>query len=47
MANPLGSLFFAGAAEFESQLPEEDEAQNSVVILGLRDRDEIGSKRLD
>jgi SulP family sulfate permease len=40
---PVGSLFFAGAAEFEERLPEVGDAQRSVVIIGLRDRDEIGS----
>ena len=40
---PVGSLFFAGAAEFEEQLPEIGEAHRTVVIVGLRDRDEIGS----
>jgi len=41
--NPIGSLFFAGAAEFEENLPEIGEARNSVVIIRLRDRDEVGS----
>jgi SulP family sulfate permease len=36
-------LFFAGAAEFEERLPDIDEAQRTVVIIGLRGRDEIGS----
>ena len=40
---PVGSLFFAGAAQFESQLPDVDEARRGVVIIGLRDREEIGS----
>ena len=40
---PIGSLFFAGAAEFEERLPEVGDAQRAVVIIGLRDRDEIGS----
>jgi SulP family sulfate permease len=40
---PVGSLFFAGAAEFEEQLPEIGEAHRAVVIVGMRDRDEIGS----
>jgi SulP family sulfate permease len=40
---PVGSLFFAGAAEFEEHLPEVGDAQRTVVIIGLRDRDEIGS----
>lgn len=41
--NPIGNLFFAGAAEFEENLPEVGEAQGSVVIIRLRDRDEVGS----
>ena len=40
---PIGSLFFAGAAEFEERLPDIDQVQRAVVIIGLRDRDEIGS----
>jgi SulP family sulfate permease len=40
---PVGSLFFAGAAEFEEHLPDVGDAQRTVVIIGLRDRDEIGS----
>ena len=40
---PIGSLFFAGAAEFESDLPNVGEAHHSVVIILLRDRDEVGS----
>jgi len=40
---PVGSLFFAGASEFEEHLPDVGEARRSVVIIGLRDRDEIGS----
>ena len=40
---PVGNLFFAGAAEFESKLPDDAEAQQAVVILRLRDRDEVGS----
>jgi SulP family sulfate permease len=40
---PIGSLFFAGAAKLEDQLPEVGQAKGSVVILRLRDRDEVGS----
>jgi SulP family sulfate permease len=40
---PIGNLFFAGAAEFEEHLPEVGEARRAVVILRLRDRDEVGS----
>ena len=40
---PIGSLFFAGAAEFEEDLPKVKDAHGSVVIIRLRDRDEVGS----
>jgi SulP family sulfate permease len=40
---PIGSLFFAGAAEFEDDLPDVGEAHRAVVIIRLRDRDEVGS----
>jgi SulP family sulfate permease len=40
---PRGSLFFAGAAEFETDLPAADDAHRAVVILRLRGRKEIGS----
>jgi len=40
---PIGSLFFAGAAKFEDQLPAVGQAKRAVVILRLRDRDEVGS----
>jgi SulP family sulfate permease len=40
---PIGSLFFAGAAKFEDQLPSVGQARGSVVIIRLRDRDEVGS----
>jgi SulP family sulfate permease len=40
---PLGSLFFAGAAEFEEDLPSAEEAHRAVVILRLRGRKEVGS----
>jgi len=40
---PIGSLFFAGAIEFEEELPNVGEASGSVVIIRLRDRDEVGS----
>ena len=40
---PVGSLFFAGVAEFEEDLPEIGDAHNTVVIMRLRDRDEVGS----
>jgi SulP family sulfate permease len=40
---PRGSLFFAGAAEFEEDLPSAEDSQQAVVILRLRGRDEVGS----
>jgi SulP family sulfate permease len=40
---PIGSLFFAGAAKFEDQLPAVGQAKRAVVMLRLRDRDEVGS----
>ncbi len=40
---PIGSLFFAGVAEFEEHLPKVGKARGSAVIIRLRDRDEIGS----
>lgn len=40
---PVGSLFFAGAAEFEEHLPDPTDAKNATVIVRLRDRDELGS----
>jgi len=40
---PIGSLFFAGVAEFEEHLPKVGQARGSAVIIRLRDRDEIGS----
>ena len=41
--SPVGSLFFAGAAEFEEDLPAVDDTERAVVLLRLRDRDEVGS----
>jgi SulP family sulfate permease len=41
--SPVGSLFFAGAAEFEEDLPAVENAQKAVVLVRLRGRDEIGS----
>ena len=40
---PIGSLFFAGAAEFEEDLPDVGDARRAVVVIGLRDREELGS----
>ena len=39
-----GSLFFASAPVFESQLPEvTDHSQNAVVVLRLRGKEDLGS----
>ena len=43
LMQPIGSLFFAGAAEFEEDLPKVGDAHGAVVIIRLRDRDEVGS----
>ena len=40
---PVGSLFFAGVDELDERLPEIGNATGTVVILRLRDRDEVGS----
>jgi SulP family sulfate permease len=40
---PIGSLFFAGVAELEEHLPKVGQAHGAVVIIRLRDRDEVGS----
>ena len=40
---PVGSLFFAGVDELDEKLPTIGNATGTVVILRLRDRDEIGS----
>lgn len=45
---PYGSLFFAAAPVFESLLPAPTEASsNSVVILRLRGRDDLGTTFMD
>ena len=43
MLAPKGNLFFAGAAEFEEDLPAVEKAARTVVILRLRGIDETGS----
>lgn len=40
---PNGSLFFAGARLFESELPDPQGTQHPIVILLLRGRKELGS----
>ena len=45
---PYGSLFFAAAPVFEDQLPEvTPESRNSVVILRLRGKNDLGSTLMD
>jgi sulfate permease, SulP family len=45
---PYGSLFFAAAPGFEAQLPVVSEAsRNSVVILRLRGRTDLGTTFMD
>ncbi len=45
---PYGSLFFASAPVFEEALPDvTDETHNSVVILRLRGRTDVGSTFMD
>ena len=45
---PYGSLFFAAAPIFESALPEvTPTSRNSVVILRLRERSDVGSTFID
>ena len=43
MLEPVGSLFFAGAAEFESDLPEVGDAHHAVIIIRLRNQKEVSS----
>jgi SulP family sulfate permease len=43
LLQPIGSLFFAGAAKFEDQLPAVEGATGAVVIIRLRDHDEVDS----
>ncbi len=40
---PEGSLFFAGAADLEEELPAVENTRRPVVVLRLRGRQEIGS----
>ena len=40
---PYGSLFYAGAADFEEEAPTADQAQQAVLILILRGRENLGS----
>jgi SulP family sulfate permease len=45
---PYGSLFFAAAPTFETEIPDVDElTDNSVVILRLRGRNDIGTTFMD
>lgn len=40
---PVGSIFFAGAARLDALLPEVGQARRTAVILRLRDRGEVDS----
>lgn len=40
---PYGSLFFAGAADFEEEAPAAGQAQRAIVVLILRGREKLGS----
>jgi len=45
---PVGSLFFAAAPAFEEMLPTvTDRTTNSVVIIRLRGRDDVGATLID
>jgi len=45
---PVGSLFFAAAAAFEAMLPTvTEDSANSVVIIRLRGRDDVGATLID
>ncbi|MCB9139925.1 MAG: SulP family inorganic anion transporter [Caldilineaceae bacterium] len=43
LLQPVGSLFFAGAAEFEENLPSIGDARRTVVIIRLRTQEDVGS----
>ncbi len=47
MLVPHGSLFFAGAADFEEEAPSAEGVQGAVVVLILRGRKEFGSTALN
>ena len=48
LLQPYGSLFFASAPIFEEKLPNvADETHNSVVVLRLRGRSDLGSTFMD
>ena len=47
MLVPQGSLFYAGAADFEEEAPSADDVQGAVVVLILRGRKEFGSTALN
>ncbi|MFV9672616.1 MAG: SulP family inorganic anion transporter [Acidimicrobiia bacterium] len=48
LLQPYGSLFFASAPVFEEKLPNvTDETHNSVVVLRLRGRTDLGSTFMD
>lgn len=42
-----GSLFFAGAQTFKEKLPKVGDAQNTVVLLRLRNQSQLGATLID
>ena len=47
MLVPRGSLFFAGASDFEEEAPVADNTRCAVVVLSLRGHTELGSTALN
>ena len=48
LLEPVGSLFFAAAPEFEALLPAvTDRSSNSVVVIRFRGRDNVGATLID
>ena len=48
LLEPVGSLFFAAAPAFEAMLPTvTDQSSNSVVVIRLRGRDDVGATLID
>jgi SulP family sulfate permease len=48
LLEPVGSLFFAAAPAFEAMLPKvTDQSSNSVVVIRLRGRDDVGATLIE
>jgi SulP family sulfate permease len=48
LLEPVGSLFFAAAPAFEAMLPTvTDQSSNSVVVIRLRGRDDVGATLIE